>query len=322
MVKLIVDLMGGDNGFAVTVEAVNKFVEEHDDVEIVGVGNPENLQQLSEKVRVIPSSTIAPMECTVMQAMRDKESSVYKAVRAVIDENADGVLSAGSTGAFLSLCTLILKKIDGVDRPALTTPFPTKKDKYVILCDIGASVDNNAHELMQFAQMGQAYASALYGTKDPKYMLISNGTEEGKGTKELVEAYAMMKEDPNFKGYVEGRHVVDGEADVVVFPGFVGNVFLKTSEGIGKMCGDMIKQAFTKNIFTKIGYLFSKSGFKDFKKKMDYKRYGGAMLIGVNKIAVKAHGNSDLKTFSSALNLTYNLAKNDLVAKVKENLQK
>lgn len=321
MVKLIVDLMGGDNGYKVTVEAINKFVSEHDDCEIVGVGDPAVLSDLSEKVRVIPSSTIAPMECSVMQAMRDKESSVYKAVSNVITENADGVVSAGSTGAFLSLCTLILKKIDGISRPALTTPFPTKKDKYVILCDIGASVENNAHELCQFAKMGQAYAKALYGTENPTYMLISNGVEEGKGTPELIEAYSMMKEDPQFKGYVEGRHVVDGESDVVVFPGFVGNVFLKTSEGIGKMCGDMLKGAFKKNFLTKIGYLFVKGGMKDFKSKMDYKRYGGAMLIGVNKIAVKSHGNADARTFYNAVNLAYNLAKNDLVGKVKESLK-
>lgn len=321
MVKLIVDLMGGDNGYKATVEAINKFVSEHEDCEIVGVGDSAVLSDLSKKVRVIPSSTIAPMECSVMQAMRDKESSVYKAVSNVSVENADGVVSAGSTGAFLSLCTLILKKIEGISRPALTTPFPTKKDKYVILCDIGASVENNAHELCQFAKMGQAYASALYGTKEPTYQLISNGVEEGKGTPELVEAYSLMKTDPLFKGYVEGRHVVDGESDVVVFPGFVGNVFLKTSEGIGKMCGDMLKDAFTKNIFTKIGYLFAKGGMKDFKSKMDYKRYGGAMLIGVNKIAVKSHGNADARTFYNAVNLAYNLAKNDLVGKVKESLK-
>lgn len=320
MVKLVVDLMGGDNGYKATVEAVNKFLKEHDDCEIVGVGDPSVLSDLSEKVRIIESKTIAPMECSVMQAMRDKESSVYKAVSSVSVENADGVISAGSTGAFLSLCTLILEKIEGISRPALTTPFPTKKDKFVILCDVGASVENNAHELCQFAKMGQAYASALYGTEKPTYQLISNGTEEGKGTPELIEAYSMMKSDPQFLGYVEGRHVIDGDSDVVVFPGFVGNIFLKTGEGIGKMCGEMVKDAFTRNIFSKIGYLFVKGGMKDFKQKMDYKRYGGAMLIGVNKIAVKSHGNADATTFYNAIRLAYNLAKNDLIGKIKESL--
>lgn len=321
MSKIVVDLMGGDNGYKAAVEAVNKFVNDHDDVEIIGVGDPSVLGELSPKVKVIPSSTIAPMECSVMQAMRDKESSVYKAVSSVISEGADGVISAGSTGAFLSLATLILKKIDGVSRPALTTPFPTKTGKYVILCDIGASVENNPHELLQFAKMGQAYASALYGTKNPSYSLISNGTEEGKGTPELIEAYSMMKEDPNFKGYIEGRHVVDGDVDVVVFPGFVGNIFLKSCEGVGKWCGELLGNAFRRNIFSKIGYLFVRKGMKDFKNRMDYKKYGGAMLIGVNKVAVKAHGNSDSVGFYNALNLTYNLAKNNLVEKVKENLK-
>lgn len=321
MVKLVVDMMGGDNGYPMTIEATNKFLSEHDDVEVFAVGNPENLQDLKGNFHILESKTIAPMECSVMQAMRDKQSSVYVAVSNTINLNADGVVSAGSTGAFLSLCTLILKKIDGVLRPALTTPFPTKKDKQVILCDVGASVENNANELVQFAKMGQAYAKALFNLENPNCYLISNGTEEGKGTPELIEAYSMMKNDPSFKGYIEGRHVVDGDADVVVFPGFVGNIFLKTAEGVGKMAGDLLKSGFKKNLFTKIGYLFSKSGMAIIKNKMDYKRYGGAMLIGVNKIAVKAHGNSDPRAFYNALELTYNLAKNNLIEKVKENLK-
>ena len=175
MVKIVVDMMGGDNGATPTIAATEKFLKDHDDVEIIAVGDEKVLEPLKGKVKIIPSTTVAPMECSVMQAMRDKESSVYKAVNAVMSEDADAVLSAGSTGAFLSLCTLIIKKIEGVDRPALITQFPTKiKGKYVVLLDVGASAENSANELVQFAKIGEAYYSGFYDEKHPKVFLICN----------------------------------------------------------------------------------------------------------------------------------------------------
>lgn len=322
MVKIVVDMMGGDNGAKPTIAAVNKFLLNHDDVEFVCVGDEKTLEPLIGKVKIIPSTTVAPMECSVMQAVRDKESSVYKAVSATLSENADAVLSAGSTGAFLSLCTLVIKKIEGVDRPALITPFPTKiPNKYVVMLDVGASSENNPNELFQFAKIGEAYYRAFYENENPNVYLICNGTEEGKGNTLSKETYALLKNEKNFKGYIEGRNVFSGEADVVVMDGFTGNVFLKGSEGIAKMMGGMIKEAFLSSLSSKIGYLLSKKGFSTMLETMNYKKVGGALLVGVNKVAVKAHGNADEESFYGSLNVAYNAAKKQTVAKIKENLK-
>lgn len=322
MIKIVVDMMGGDNGAKPTIEAVTKFIKEHDDVEIIAVGDEKTLEPIKNIAKIIPSKTVAPMECSVMQAMRDKESSVYKAVTSTLSENADAVVSAGSTGAFLSLCTLIIKKIDGVDRPALITQFPTlKDDKYVVLLDVGASSDNNANELVQFAMIGEAYYQVVYDKKNPDVYLVSNGTEEGKGNALTKEAYAMLKDRPSFKGYMEGRNVFSGEADVVVFDGFTGNVFLKGSEGMAKMMGSMMKEAFLSSLSSKMGYVLAKKGLSKMLDKMNYKRVGGALLVGVNKVAVKAHGNADLESFYGSLNVAYGAAKKDFIGKIKENLK-
>lgn len=322
MVKIVVDMMGGDNGAEPTIAAVSKFLKDHDDVEIVAVGDEKVLEPIKDKVKIIPSSTVAPMECSVMQAMRDKESSVYKAVTATLSENADAVLSAGSTAAFLSLCTLIIKKVEGVDRPALITQFPTKiKGKYVVLLDVGASSENTPEELVQFAKIGEAYYQAFYDKKNPNVYLICNGTEEGKGNPLSKQTYAMLKGRENFKGYMEARDVLSGNADVVVFDGFTGNIFLKGSEGMAKMMGGLMKEAFLSSASSKIGYLFAKKGLKGMLETMNYKKVGGALLIGVNKVAVKAHGNADEESFYGSLNVAYTSAKKQAVEKIKENLK-
>lgn len=322
MVKIVVDMMGGDNGATPTIAAVSKFLKDHDDVSIIAVGDEKVLEPIKDKVKIIPSTSVAPMECSVMQAMRDKESSVYKAVNACISEDADAVLSAGSTGAFLSLCTLIIKKIDGVDRPALITQFPTKvKGKYCVLLDVGASSENSASELVQFAKIGEAYYQAFYEKKNPNVYLICNGTEEGKGNSLSKETYALLKGEENFKGYMEARDVLSGKADVVVFDGFTGNIFLKGSEGMAKMMGGLMKEAFTSSFRSKIGYLFARKGMKGMLETMNYKRVGGALLVGVNKVAVKAHGNADEESFYGSLNVAYTSAKKQTVQKIKENLK-
>ena len=322
MVKIVVDMMGGDNGASASIAAVSKFLNNHDDVEFICVGDEKTLEPLKEKVKIISSTSVVPMECSVMQAMRDKESSVYKAVNATLSENADAVLSAGSTGAFLSLCTLIIKKIDGVDRPALITQFPTKiKGKYVVLLDVGASTENNANELFQFAKIGEAYYQAFYNTEHPNVYLICNGTEEGKGNSLSKETYALLKGQENFKGYMEARDVFTGKADVVVMDGFTGNIFLKGSEGMAKMMGGLMKDAFKSSPSSKIGYLFARKGIKGMLEIMNYKRVGGALLVGVNKVAVKAHGNADEESFYGSINVAYTSAKANSVERIKKNLK-
>lgn len=322
MIKLVIDMMGGDNSTKATIGAVNRFLDEIKDAEIIAVGDEKELISLKDKVKIIPSMSIVPMECSVMEAMRNKDSSIYKAVRAVIDEKADGIVSAGSTGAFFSLVTLIAKKIEGIDRPALITPFPTlKENKYAVLLDVGASNENKPEELVQFAKMGRAYYKAMYDVKDPNFYLCSNGSEEGKGSPLVQDAYKLMKDMEGFKGNIEARYVLSGDADVVVFDGFTGNVFLKSSEGMAKMMSSMIKDAFTSSFSSKMGYLFAKKGFNQLRAKMDYKKVGGAFLIGTNTIPVKAHGNANEESFYYSIMIAYNLAKKHINDEIKKNLK-
>lgn len=322
MIKLVIDMMGGDNGAKATIPAVERFLNEIKDAQIVAVGDEKLLSSLQGKVTIIPSQSVVPMECSVMQAMRMKDSSIYKAVNAVLSEKADGIISAGSTAAFLSLTTLIVKRIDGVDRPALITPFPTLKEgKYSVLLDVGASNENTATELMQFGKMGQAYYKVIFNNDNPNVYLISNGSEEGKGSPVGKEAYELMKNMKGFKGNIEARYVLSGDADVVVFDGFTGNIFLKGSEGMAKMMSSMIKDAFKSSLKSKIGYLFAKKGFNGLKAKMDYKKVGGAFLVGVNTIPVKAHGNANDESFFYSIMIAYNLAKKNIVNEIKENLK-
>ncbi len=322
MIKIVIDMMGGDNGLKATVGAVNRFLNEVNDAEIIAVGDKEALSSLKDKVTIVPSKSVVPMECSVLEAMRMKDSSVYQAVNAVKELSADAIVSAGSTSAFLALTTLIIKKIDGVDRPALITPFPTLvANKYAVLLDVGASNENTPNELYQFAKMGQAYYKVIYGKENPNIYLASNGSEEGKGSPLTKEAYNLLKEDKDFKGNIEARYVLSGDADVIVFDGFTGNIFLKSSEGMAKMMSKMIRDAFTSSTKSKIGYLFSKKGFNTLKDKMDYKKVGGAFLVGVNTIPVKAHGNTDEESFFYSMMIAYNLAKKNIVQEIKNNLK-
>ena len=320
MVKIIVDMMGGDNGTPATKEAVRHFLETHKDAEIIAVGKKEELSDL-EGVTLIEANDVIAMESGVMEVLRKKDSSMVKAIRAVIDEKADAVISCGSTGAFLSAATLILKKAPGVKRPALVTQFPRlTSGGFVTVLDIGASNENTPEEMVQFAYMGCLYNKIVNGTEHPKVALLSNGAEEGKGSPEGKAAHQMLKEDPkiDFVGNIEGSDLLFTDVDVVTTDGFSGNIMLKTLEGTAKAMGKVLKDGFKKNIITKMGYLLAKGGLGDLKGKMNPKKVGGAMLIGVNAVCVKAHGNSDAESFFSAMDLTYKLAKANLVTKIKE----
>ncbi|MCQ2771777.1 MAG: phosphate acyltransferase PlsX [Bacilli bacterium] len=327
MVKLIVDMMGSDLGSAATKEGVRRFKKNHPDCELVLVGKLDELSDM-EGYEIIEANDTVGMTAGAMEVLRKKDASMVKAVRAAADPemHADGVISAGGTGAFLSAATLILKKIDGVKRPALVTSFPklTEKGGYVTILDCGSSNENTAEELQQFALMGSLYSNAVFGVENPRCGLVANGSEEGKGSPLGKEAYKLLKEDTkvNFIGNVEGNQLLTDYTDVAVCDGFTGNVLLKTTEGVAKGMGNEIKKAFKRSCWSKIGYLFAKKGFDVFMGKMNPKKIGGAMLVGVNYVAVKAHGNSDGESFESAMNIAYKLAVNNVVAKIKEGFVK
>ena len=319
--KIAIDAMGGDNGSKPIVDAIKEFLKENKDVEIIVFGKEEELQELAPLCRIVNAPDVVPMEAGALEVLRMKNSSMCKAVSTMKEEGFDAVVSAGSTGGFLSAATLILKTIPGVKRSCLVTCFPTRiKGKKVVVLDVGANNENNAEELLQFAYMGRAYNQALFGTKEPKTYLLSNGAEEHKGSPLVKEAHKLLKEDnfPGFQGNMEARDILKGDADIIVADGFSGNVMLKGMEGIAKMMSGMIKSNFKKNLWTKLGYLHVRKGFKDMSETMDYKSTGGAMLLGINGVVVKAHGNSDAYSFKSALKVTKQMVDYQVVDKIKE----
>ena len=327
MIKLAVDMMGSDNGPKILSEGVISFLNDKDykDVNLVLVGDLNELKQFenNERVELVEASKILPMDVGALEAVRMKEASMTKAVSLVKERNLDAVVSAGATGGFISLATIKMKLIDGVERAALVTPFPTKTGKQMVVLDIGANNENNAHHLVQFAKMGRIYTRICMDNNDPQVYLLSNGAEDKKGAPEVKEAHKLLKESnfPSFRGNIEGREALNGDVDVLVTGGYAGNVFLKTAEGVANMMKGLIKDAFKTNLSTKVGYLFAKKGFDNMTKIMDYKKYGGAMLLGINGIAVKAHGSSDGYSFYNALKLASKMARQDVVNKIKEGVK-
>ncbi len=322
MYTLVVDCMGSDNGPKVIVEGIKIFLSKHKDVKIIAVGREEELQDLKGiNVEIVDARDIVPMECGALEVMRMRKSSLMVSLDLMKDNHYDAVVSAGSTGGFLSAATVKLKLVPGIDRAALISPFPTaKKGKKAVVLDIGANNENTPEQLVQFAQMGKIYSNKVMKVEHPSVYLLSNGAEDEKGSPEVKKAHQMLREMnfEGFKGNIEGRDALNGECDVIVTGGFAGNVFLKATEGIASIMKNMIKKAFYRNPLTMIGYLFSKKGFDEMSATMDYKSTGGAMLLGVNGVVVKAHGSSDGYSFSCALEVAYNMVVVDVVKLLKQ----
>ena len=321
--KIAVDTLGGDNGSKPIVEAILAFLKKNPDIKVVAYGKREELLELEGHCEIVEARNIVPMEAGPLDVLRMKDSSMYQAVySAKTDPEVDAIISCGSTGGFLSAATLVLKTIPGVNRAALVAPFPTMvKGKKTVILDIGASNENSPEELVQFAMMGELYSRYIFDVKEPKVYLLSNGTEPGKGSPVSKQAYKLLENNTHFQGNVEAREALHGNADVIVTDGFTGNIFLKSSEGMAKMMSGMIKSAFKRNLWSKLGYLHVKKGIKEMSETMDYKSTGGAMLLGVNGVVVKAHGNSDAYSFECALNVAKKLVESDLVNKIKEGVK-
>ncbi len=326
MIKIAIDSMGSDLGPESLSEGILDYLKKNEDVSFKIFGDEDVLNPIYEdveRVEVVNTTQVIPMECSPLDFLRKKDSSMYRAIESVKNGECDAVVTAGSTGGFVAGCTFLLRNIPGVNRAGLCSPFPTaKKGKAALILDIGASNVNNGNDLYTFAKMGRIYSQNILNNPDPTTYVISNGVEEGKGTEEVIEAYHLLQDNnfPNFQGNAEARNVLDGEHDIIVCPGFAGNILLKSTEGVAAMMNQMIKDSFKKNIFTKIGYLFARGGFKDMKKTMDYRKYGGAILLGVNGCAVKAHGNSNAYAFYNALDVSVNMVRADIVNLIRSNI--
>lgn len=326
MTRIAVDLMGSDLGYGELAKAVLEFMRDFKDVFFYLVGKKEEISPLfeeadSSRYEIVPAEKTLPMEIKPLDFLRAKTSSQYIAIDLVKQNKADAVVSAGSTGGLVTGASLLLRNIEGVTRGGLISPFPTAiSSKATVILDIGANNTNTPEDLCGFAKMGRIYSQAILKVENPSCYLLSNGVEEGKGTDEIVAAYKMLTESnfPNFKGNAEARNVLDGNHDIIVTPGFSGNVLLKSVEGTASMMNTMIKTAFKSDLLTKIGYLFSRKGFKNMKANMDYRKYGGAIFLGVNGVVIKAHGNSNTYAFYHAIDVARRMVDTHIVDRIRE----
>jgi len=325
MDAIVIDMLGGDKGLEMTVPAAQAFHAKYPDRPLCLSGPKEALEGLGIG-EVIDAPENLPMDAGALEVIRHKDCSIMKGLSSMAGQKGEAIVSAGSTGGFLSAATLVLKKLPGILRPALVTAFPrlTEKGGFVTLLDVGANNENSPEELAQFAYMGTLYSQLAFGTKKPLTRLLSNGSEPKKGSPEGKAAYLLLEKDPriNFGGNAEANSVLLGDSDVIVTDGYSGNILLKGTEGAAKGMGSLLKGVFLKNLFTKLAYLACRKGVKGLKGKMDPKEVGGALLMGVNGIAVKAHGNSDSEAFFHALELAERLLEGDLLMKIEEGLAK
>ncbi|PYX93426.1 MAG: phosphate acyltransferase PlsX [Acidobacteria bacterium] len=273
-------------------------------------------------LEIVHASEIIGMSEKAAHAVRSKrDSSMHVGLRLVREGQAAGFVSAGNTGAAMATAKMILGALPGVDRPALAAVFPTALGTAAILLDVGANVDCKPQNLEQFAVMGETYCRKIFGTKRPRVGLLSIGEEETKGNELTREAFPLLKQLPlNFVGNVEGRDIYGGRVDVIVADGFVGNVALKTSEGVAQLVSSTLKESLRATITRQVGYMLSRSAFTDFKKRLDHTEYGGAPLLGVKGVCIITHGSSNANAIKNALRVAAEFAEREINEKIEKEL--
>lgn len=310
LVRIAVDANGGDHAPDIVIEACLQALHEDNNIYIILFGNTELINSKlvdrsydKNRLELVDAKEIIEnTESPVMAIRKKSESSIVKGLYYVKDGKADAFVSAGSTGAVLAGGTLIIGRIKGIDRPALATMLPTQKGVSLLL-DIGANVDSKPQYLHQFAKMGSIYYESFMKVSKPTVGLINNGAEEEKGNNLTKEVYGLLKNDPslNFIGNIEGRDISAGMANIMIADGFVGNAILKHTEGLALTLIAQIKAAITSTWYSKLGALLIKKPLKKMLKSFDYTEYGGAPLLGLEGLVVKAHGSSNAKAFKNAI---------------------
>jgi glycerol-3-phosphate acyltransferase PlsX len=328
MTTIALDAMGGDHAPRAEVEgAILAARELGVRVLLVGI-EPIVRQELDRHkhrglpIEIVHATEVVGMSDSPSQAFRrKKDSSLHVAARLVRDGKADALVSAGNTGAVMTVARFVLGTLPSVDRPALAAAFPNMKDRVSVILDVGANVDSKPEHLEQFAVMGDIYYRAIWGVKRPRVALLSIGEEETKGNELTREAAARLKHAPlNFMGNVEGRDVFRGNVDVVVCDGFIGNIALKLSEGLAEHIGGMLKKAIKSSLTSQIGYALSKRAFDAFRKRTDYSEYGGAPLLGVRGITVIGHGRSNPNAIKNAIRVAAELCRARVNEKIEQEL--
>ena len=326
-----IDAMGGDIGLAATVPAAIKILKEYSRLNIILVGDQEQiksyLKACSSKIRqrltVKHSTQVVGMDEKPATALRGKkDSSMRVAINLVKSGDADACVSAGNTGALMSTARFVLKTLPGIDRPAICTAIPTQKG-HTHMLDLGANIDLSAQHLFEFAVMGSVVASAVDNNPSPSIGLLNIGEEEMKGNEQVKEASTIIANSKlNYYGFVEGDDIFKGVVDVVVADGFVGNISLKTAEGVAKMLSFYMKQEFTRDIISKLIGLLSRPVLNRFKNKVDPRAYNGASFLGLRGIVVKSHGGADVYSFSQAIKVAMLEVEQNVPDKISDLLEK
>jgi len=325
MLKIAIDAMGGDNGPAPIIDGLVDALKKNKHFTAIAVGVKEELiplipQKFKDRVEIYHCTDVISMSDAATDALKRKESSAYIAIDLVKTGKADAYVSAGHSGASMSLATLRIGRIKGVSRPAIATLMPTV-DKYTLVLDVGANVDCDAKNLAQFAIMGQVYAEDVLGIDDPLTGLLSNGEEESKGNETTKEAFKLLENIPNFVGNVEGNDIFNGSTDVVVCDGFIGNIMLKTAEGVADTIGKIIKNNLRRSLLSILGAVLMRKVFKKLKLKVDYAEYGGAPLLGVKAPVIIAHGKSNKTAMKNAIFQAIAAAQSDLNINIETRLK-
>ena len=331
MATIAVDAMGSDRAPKPEIEGAI-LAARHHHVQVLLVGREDLLrQELAHHpqaarlpIEIVHASEAITMEDKAAQALRAKrDSSMRVGIRLVHEGRADGFVTAGNTGAAMATAKIILGTLPGVDRPALAAVFPTAAGTAAILVDVGANVDCKPQNLEQFAIMGEIYFRSIFGTRRPRVGLLSNGEEETKGNDLTREAYKLLKQLPiNFIGNVEGRDLYNGQVDVIVCDGFVGNVALKISEGVVELVREALKDSLRATITRQVGFLLSRKAFVEFKKRVDYTEYGGAPLLGLKGVCIVSHGSSNANAIKNAVRVASEFAQHQINAKIEQELSR
>lgn len=305
MIKIAIDAMGGDFGPEPIVKGTLEALKEKR-FEAILVGKKDEILSLlpkgyKDKIIIVEADDVIDMSDAATDALKRKESSIYKAIELVREGHADGVVSAGHSGATMSLATLRLGRLRHVLRPALATLMPTKSGQRSILMDAGANVDCKAEHLFQFGIMGYYYAKDMLKISNPRVGLLANGEEDSKGNEVTKEAFTLLQKTQGFIGNVEGNNIFDSSCDVIVCDGFIGNLVLKASEGVASTISFFIKQYIRKSPVAITGALLMRKVFHLLKKEIDYAEIGGAPLIGIKGCAIVSHGKSNPKAIKNAI---------------------
>lgn len=331
MLTIALDAMGGDHAPKSEVEGALQAVVEYD-VRVILVGREDevrrDLRHLNSDWESLPlevrhASEVITMEDSAAKAMRAKrDSSIRVAARLVKEGDADGLVSAGNTGAVMATAKMVQGMVPGVDRPALAGVFPTIKGKPCVMVDVGANVDSSPEMLAQFAVMGELYSRTIFHTRHPRVGLLSIGEEEHKGNALTHKATPLLKKLPiNFIGNVEGRDLYSGHADVIVCDGFIGNVALKVSEGLAEAIKQKLRDSLSSTIVRQIGAVMARSGFEEFRKGFDYSEYGGVPLLGVKGNCIICHGRSNGNAIKNAIRVAKEYAHGRINEKIESELQ-